>query len=231
MIILFAPAKSFRTVSPKNDFKGLNKETQGLVKSLSKMAEADIEKKFKVSPALALEIRSYYKHFSTNPAFTALDLFYGESYKTLSSDTLTIEDRQFMHDQVYIVDALYGLIKPLDSIKPYRLDFTISGLNLNTIWIPLYKAVFEREEAVLSLASDEFTSKIKPYVPIYEVHFMDCKQAVCKPISVFNKQQRGYLLRYVVQKRIQTVDDLPINFNGYTLKKLDYQLIYERLVD
>ena len=91
--------------------------------------------------------------------------------------------------------------------------------------------MFEREEAVLSLASDEFTSKIKPYVPIYEVHFMDCKQAVCKPISVFNKQQRGYLLRYVVQKRIQTVDDLPINFNGYTLKKLDYQLIYERLVD
>jgi hypothetical protein len=120
----------------------------------------------------------------------------------------------------------------LDLIKPYRLDFTISGLDLNILWKPLFEVLFKGEsEPILSLASDEFTAKIKPIIPVYEVHFIDCKAGKCKAVSVLNKQQRGSLLRHIVLNNIQSISDLPKEFNGYQLTIEGFQLTYQKSID
>lgn len=232
MIILFAPAKSFQLDHPTKEHHQLRPQTEKLIQKLAKLSKHEIEQKFKLSSNLVDDVASYYRHFDENAAYLAIDLYHGESYKTLDAKSLTEEERAFLNDHVLIVDALYGIISPLESIKPYRLDFTISGLDLNNLWKPVYEAMFKHQsEPVLSLASDEFSSKIKPFVAIYEVHFMDCKNGVCKSISVFNKQQRGALLRHIVVNRILKVEDLPLVFNGYHLQKNGFDLKYIKSID
>lgn len=232
MILLFAPAKSFILDKPMVGQPNLSKETEKLIKKLSKLALHEIEKRFKVSPLLAKDVLAYYKHFDENPSFRAIDLYHGESYKSLDASTLTHLEERFLQEHLLIIDALYGLIRPLDLIKPYRLDFTIMGLNLHTLWKPLFESHFkDQTEPILSLASDEFTSKIKQIKAVYEVHFIDCKNGVCKAISVFNKQQRGALLRHIVKNRIERLDDLPSSFNGYQLKRTGYDLQYIKSID
>ncbi len=232
MKILFAPAKSFREANPHEGVIIKHKQTLTLVKTISKWTKEMVSKKFKISPDLTNEVHDYYKHFNKHPGYIAIDYYYGESYKALSAGTLSEAERAYLNQHVYIIDALYGIIRPLDWIKPYRLDFTISGLDLNHLWKPLFEDTFKGEvEPILSLASDEFTSKISAFTPVYEVHFMDCKQGQCKAISVFNKQQRGALLRHVVKNRIDTISDLPQTFNGYTLQVDGYHLNYIKLID
>lgn len=229
MIILFSPAKSFRDTKPLNEMPIYTKETVQLVEELSSWNDQTIQKRFKVSDALVTEIKAYYQNFNQNEAYPAIDLYFGESYKKLDSTTLNLKARTFLQNHVWIIDAFYGIIRPLDPIKPYRLDFTISGLNLNALWHTLYENQFKGEhEPILSLASDEFTVKIKPYVPVYEVHFIDCKNGVCKAISVFNKQQRGALLRHIALNHIKHIKDLPKDFNGYQLIQNGFDLTYQR---
>lgn len=232
MKILFAPAKSFSLDKPTTNFQTKYPQTEKLIHKLARLSKHSIEEKFKVSPSIAEEVQQYYKQFDQNAAYRAIDLYHGESYKSLDVASLSNLELTFLNDHCVIIDALYGIIQPLDSIKPYRLDFTISGLDLNNVWKPLFEQYFKTVlEPVLSLASDEFTSKIKPFVPTYEVHFLDCKESKCKAISVFNKQQRGALLRHIVQNQINSIEALPKQFNGYTLKPVGLNLIYERLVD
>jgi len=232
MKILFAPAKSFREAIPHHHDINTHKSTLQLVKTISKWSKTNLSKKFKLSDDLTEEVYGFYKNFVKNPSYVAIDYYYGESFKALNTDTLDEGSRQFMHDHVYIIDALYGVIRPLDLIKPYRLDFTISGLDLNTQWVSLFEEKFKGEiEPILSLASDEFTSKITPIAPVYEVHFIDCKAGKCKAISVFNKQQRGALLRHIVLNKIQSIADLPMVFNGYQLRIEGFQLTYQKSID
>lgn len=232
MKILFAPAKSFRDAQPFESVNMVSKQTLKLVRTIAKWSQQDIAKKFKISDELSQEVRGYYKNFQSNPGYVAIDFYYGESYKAFNATTLVDVERQFLNDHVFIIDALYGLIRPLDLIKPYRLDFTLSGLDLNHIWQPLYEQTFKGEiEPILSLASDEFTSKIKALTSVYEVHFIDCKKGKCKAISVFNKQQRGALLRYIVTHQIQHVSEVPVEFNGYILEIDGYRFNYRKLID
>ncbi|MCU0105551.1 YaaA family protein [Acholeplasma vituli] len=229
MIILFSPAKSFRVIEPSTEIPIYTKETLKLVEELASWDEQTIKKRFKVSDALIPDVKAYYQNFKDNVAYHAIDLYFGESFKKLDSTTLSSKARIFLQNHVWIVDALYGLIRPLEPIKPYRLDYTISGLSLNSLWHSHYENRFKGEnEPILSLASDEFTVKIKPFVPVYEVHFIDCKNGVCKAISVFNKQQRGALLRHIALNEINDIKDLPKEFNGYTLTQNGLDLTYQR---
>ena len=76
-------------------------------------------------------------------------------------------------------------------------------------------------EPILSLTSTEFSSLVNISKPVYEVSFVDCKGEKCKAISVFNKQNRGSLLRYIITTNINQISDLPEQFNGYTKESIN----------
>ena len=120
---------------------------------------------------------------------------------------------------------MYGVIKPLDGIKPYRMDFTLK--QSKSVWKDLINDYFlsKGTKQILSLASKEFSALIdKTKFDLYEVSFIDCKEDVCKKISVFNKQMRGTLLRYIVDQNLSDVDSLPHKINGY-IKEINGQKI------
>ena len=235
MIILFAPAKTFdfdATVKaiPNYQFK---KDTKQLIQQVTELSQADFLRLFKLPVSKAADTYQYFFQHRKMTSYLAMSFFKGEAYKALNYPSMCPKQQAYLNQKTFILDALYGVIKPTDGIKPYRMDFTIS-LDLRAFWKDKINQYFipYQKEPFLSLASKEFSSLIdKNVFDVYEVSFLDCKNNQCKAISVFNKQNRGYLLDYVTKNEIDDIERLPQSFRGYTLKKADKQLIYMKSID
>lgn len=217
MTIIFAPAKLFndaaKTTSKTTMFDDI---TQSIVSEIKAETIEILQSRYKVSDKMIDTIYNYYQNFDQQQRYVAFDYFLGESFKAFNFQTLNQSDIEYLNDNVYIIDALYGLIKPLDGINPYRMDFTHKGYK--DIWkAPINNHLSQdKSKTILSLASKEFNALIDTSkFNLYEVSFIDCKDDVCKKISVFNKQMRGTLLRYIVDQNLSDVDSLPRKINGY----------------
>lgn len=234
MIILFAPAKTFDFDAPKKaanyEFKV---ETLDIINKVNLMDDQSVQKTFKLPASKLGDILDYYRHFDERESYLAMAFFKGEAYKALNYNDLSRDEKIYLNKHTYILDALYGIIRPEDGIRPYRLDFTM-GMDLRSMWKKQINAYFakNRKEPFLSLASKEFSSLIdKDLYTIFEVSFYECKNDECRAISVFNKQMRGHLLSYIVKNKIHNIASLPKLFLGYQLEVDGYKLNYKRLVD
>lgn len=231
MIILFAPAKTFKY---EDSFQlatlRFKLKTQTLVDTIRKWNQEQIKLNFKISEQLCAEVKAYFENFNSGPSYQAFQLYHGVSYQSLDFNTLTSEQQQRLHKQTYVIDALYGIIKPCDYIKPYRLDFNTKSLGLRPYWKKEINTFLSAlDEPILSLTSTEFSNLVDVRNPVYEVSFIDCKQHKCKAISVFNKQNRGALLRFLITENILSIKDLPNTFNGYVKEIEDKKIIYRRV--
>lgn len=226
MTIIFAPTKLFNPQAQTTENKTMfDTVTTSIVKEIRTINKADYKTHFKLSDNLLDTVFDYYHNFESNNRYTAFDYYLGESFKAFNYNELDDKKRTYLNDNVYIIDALYGVIKPLDGIKPYRMDFTLK--QSKSVWKDLINDYFlsKGTKQILSLASKEFSALIdKTKFDLYEVSFIDCKEDVCKKISVFNKQMRGTLLRYIVDQNLSDVDSLPHKINGY-IKEINGQKI------
>ena len=235
MIILFAPAKTFefnanQMAEPNYQFK---KETMQLMNRIKKLPKTAFLSLFKLPPSKSDDTFKYYHAFQEQLNYQAMSFYKGEAFKALDFPAMSLKQQQYLNEKTFIIDAFYGIIKPLDGIKPYRLDFTIS-LDLKSFWKEPVNTFFRpyEKEPILSLASKEFSSILdKNRFDVYEVSFLDCKDNQCKSISVFNKQMRGHLLNHVTKHELDRIEDLPQTFLGYTLEKEEKQLMYKRSID
>ena len=158
----------------------------------------------------------------------ALFAFNGEVYVGLNAYSLSHEKIELLQNKLYIISGLYGLLKPLDLIQPYRLEMgTKIGIgkckNLYEFWKPILtkqlNATLEKNELFVNLASNEYfeaidTKKLK--VPVITPEFKDYKDGKLKMISFFAKKARGLMVRYIIDSNCETVDDLKkFNSEGY----------------
>lgn len=232
MTIIFAPTKLFNPQAQTTENKTMFETvTMSIVEEIQKIDKANYKKHFNLSDNLVDTVYNYYHNFESNNRFTAFDYYLGESFKAFNFNQLDDIKRTYLNDNVYIIDALYGVIKPLDGIKPYRMDFTLK--QSKSLWRDLINNYFSSKGAkqILSLASKEFSALIdKSKFELYEVSFIDCKEDVCKKISVFNKQMRGKLLRYIVDHEINDISGLPKIILGYHLTVVDKEINYIKSV-
>ncbi|NWH12421.1 YaaA family protein [Acholeplasma laidlawii] len=232
MTIIFAPTKLFNPQAQTTENKTMFETvTMSIVEEIQKIDKANYKKHFNLSDNLVDTVYNYYHNFESNNRFTAFDYYLGESFKAFNFNQLDDIKRTYLNDNVYIIDALYGVIKPLDGIKPYRMDFTLK--QSKSVWRDLINNYFSSKCAkqILSLASKEFSALIdKSKFELYEVSFIDCKEDVCKKISVFNKQMRGKLLRYIVDHEINDISGLPKIILGYHLTVVDKEINYIKSV-
>ena len=125
MTIIFAPTKLFndaaKTTSKTTMFDDI---TRSIVSEIKAETIETLQSRYKVSDKMIDTIYNYYQKFDQQQRYVAFDYFLGESFKAFNFQTLNQSDIEYLNDNVYIVDALYGLIKPLDGINPYRMDFT-----------------------------------------------------------------------------------------------------------
>uniref|UniRef100_A0A2A4ZBI7 UPF0246 protein COB13_01260 n=1 Tax=OCS116 cluster bacterium TaxID=2030921 RepID=A0A2A4ZBI7_9PROT len=242
MQIIISPAKTmdFET-APVTDIytqsEFLNK-SRTLNTALKQHKAAGISKLMGLSDNLATLNVARYKAwklpFTPNNAKQAVLAFKGDVYIGLDAESMSADDFTFTQQHLRILSGLYGLIKPLDLIMPYRLEMgtrlaTQKGTNLYQYWgdsltLALNKEAkgeaYEGEENVLiNLASNEYSKvinrkklKAKLITPV----FKDQKNGKYKVISFFAKRARGLMTRYIVDNRLTEAEALKaFTVSGY----------------
>jgi uncharacterized protein len=230
MLIFLSPAKSldYKTPPQVASFTqpAFLKQSETLIKQLRKLSPADIAKLMDLSDPLALLNFNRYADwqlpFTPENAKQAVLAFDGDVYDGLSAKTLTADDLDFAQRQVRILSGLYGILKPLDLMQPYRLEMGTkfankAGKNLYEFWSErLLKAVnaelgeMSRPVAV-NLASEEYFKAAigrKINGELIQPVFEDWKNGQYKIISFYAKRARGLMTRYAVLNRLNDPEDL-----------------------
>ena len=238
MLIFLSPAKSLDYKTPPHVATHTQpawlKQSEVLIKQLRKRSPADIANLMHLSDPLALlnfnRYADWHLPFTPENAKQAALAFDGDVYDGLSAKTLSADDLDFAQQQVRILSGLYGILKPLDLMQPYRLEMGTkfankAGKNLYEFWGErLLKAInaelAEKPQPVaVNLASEEYFKaavggKIKGQLiqPVFE----EWKNGQYKIISFYAKRARGLMTRYAVLNRLTEPESLKdFDSDGY----------------
>ncbi len=240
MKIVISPAKSldFNRTVPTSEFSQPRflAEAERLNKLLKKKSARSLSKLMSISDSLS---RLNYERnqewclpFSETNARAAVFAFSGDVYRGLDSYNLSGRALDALQEKVRIISGLYGLLKPLDLIQPYRLEMGTRmkigrNKNLYEFWrkkiTPALNEELEEDEIFVNLASKEYFKAVdlktvngKIITPV----FKDLKNGEYKMIMTFAKQARGYMTRYLVETKAETIDDIKgFNYEGYGLSE------------
>ena len=236
MKIIISPAKSLDFDSELNSQnvsvpKFLEK-TLAINSILQQKSPSDLMKLQSISEKLSdlnwkrnLEFSRNHNDDNSRPAIFA---FNGDVYEGLDVKTLDFKKIDFLQNNLRIISGLYGVLKPLDLIQPYRLEMgtkiSINGSsNLYEYWsndiTKFLSAELLSSEFLLNLASNEYFSAIdksKINSEIISPIFKDFKNGKLKIISFYAKKARGMMVRYVADHLIDSYDNLlSFNYGGY----------------
>ncbi len=230
MLIVVSPAKTLDYESPLATEKYTQPElveySKQLIDVCRKLTPADVASLMKVSDKIAdLNVgrfQEWSETFTTDNSRQAILAFKGDVYTGLDAETLSEEDFDYAQKHLRMLSGLYGLLKPLDLMQPYRLEMGTKlanekGANLYQFWgnvitDKLNQAIAEQGDNVLiNLASNEYFKAVKPKALDAQVItpvFKDCKKGQYKVISFYAKKARGMMARYIIENRISSVADL-----------------------
>ena len=214
------------------------KESKRLVKDLKKMTPLDLMSLMGISENLAElnweRLQQWDETFEPENSREAIFSFMGDTYSGLNAESLSAQDLGFAQNNIRILSGLYGVLRPLDLMKPYRLEMgtkfaNARGKNLYDYWEDSLsnhikkELIGHKENIVLNCASIEYFKVIdRPSLDINVItpQFKDMKNGQYKMISFFAKKARGMMARYVVQNRIENVNDiLTFDLGGYSFNK------------
>ena len=179
---------------------------------------------------------SWTADFTPENAKQALLAFKGDVYTGLSVEDFTESDLLFAQEHLRMLSGLYGLLRPLDLMQPYRLEMGTKlanprGKDLYAFWGEritgwLNEALVEQgDDVLLNLASNEYFGAVKPKAlnaRVINVDFKDMKSGQYKIISFYAKKARGLMARWVIKERIGNPDQLPeFDYQGYRYSRDD----------
>ena len=243
MLFLLSPAKSldYDTPTPPELAPALTRpqflsDTAALIDVLRTKTVSDVQSLMDLSEPLAqLNVDRYQAwrpRFTDHNSKPAVLAFNGDVYDGLDARTLSADDLAWAQAHVRMLSGLYGLLRPLDRMQPYRLEMgtrlqTEAGANLYDYWgdrLALHLNKLARAETVpviVNLASQEYFRAadrrvLKPRV--IDCQFEDWKNGEYKIISFFAKRARGLMARYAIQHRLETPEGLQaFDADGYRL--------------
>ena len=232
MIVVLSPAKSLDFATPpavaKHTQPDFLEESQLLIDRLREFSPLEIGKLMGISDQLAVLNATRYREwqlpFSPANAKQAVLAFNGDVYEGLAAATLSPADLDFAQHHLRILSGLYGLLRPLDLIAPYRLEMgtrlaNMRGKNLYDFWgeriVDALNLALQgvKAKALVNLASQEYFRSIKSArlaVPVIEPVFEDwsASQRKYKIVSFYAKRGRGLMARYVVTQRLKSAEGL-----------------------
>ncbi|MGY2798588.1 uncharacterized protein ACVWV0_002764 [Ewingella americana] len=238
MLTIISPAKTLDYESPLATKRFtqpelLDKSSQ-LISVARKLTPAQISSLMGISDKLALlnaeRFNDWQPDFSPDNARQAILAFKGDVYTGLQAEDFSEKDFDFAQGHLRMLSGLYGLLRPLDLMMPYRLEMGIrlenpQGANLYAFWGDLLteklnKLLAEQGDKVLiNLASDEYFKAVKPAKldgEIIKPVFLDQKNGNYKVISFYAKKARGLMSRFIIKERLSKVSQLQdFNLEGY----------------
>ncbi|REG90933.1 peroxide stress protein YaaA [Algoriphagus antarcticus] len=234
MLILISPAKTLDYSTPTYqeftlpDFQA---DTRSLVRIMKKKSAKEIGEMMHISDNLAVlneeRFKTFKKDFTRENSKQAILAFKGDVYIKINVDEYSKEDFDFAQDHLRILSGLYGLLKPLDLIQPYRLEMGIGldnkkGKNLYEFWDKkITKAINEAAngQAIINLASQEYFKAVNLQTlksPLINIDFKEYKDDSYKIIGFFAKQARGLMSNFAIKNRITDPEELKtFNDGGY----------------
>lgn len=238
MLIVISPAKTLDFDTPAHIAKFTQPQflddSKILIERLRELDPIQIGKLMSISADLAeLNHRrnmNWSIPFSRENAKQALLAFRGDVYVGLRADTFTAKDFEFAQKHLRILSGLYGVLRPLDLMQPYRLEMgtmlaNARGKNLYAFWgeriAENLHAELRSESApvLVNLASEEYFKAVHPKALATRVVtpiFKERKGGAYKVVSFFAKKARGAMSAYIIRKRLRGVDDLKgFSENGY----------------
>ena len=240
MKVLLSPAKSldFKSQLPteKNSFLCFEKEAEYLNSILKRKSPKDLSNLMGISSKIA--DLNYERNHEWSLPFTkknsrqAVYAFSGDVYRGL--DAYSIDDNKidFMQSTVRIISGLYGLVKPLDLIQPYRLEMGTklsfdNNKNLYDYWkekiTNQLNSELSESESVLNLASNEYFKVLDTKViksDVYSANFKQLKDGNYKTIAIFSKKARGMMARYIIENNITEINSLKsFNYDKYVFNE------------
>ncbi len=228
MKIVISPAKSldFETALPtvKNSQGLFLEQAEKLNKLLRKKKPKVLSELMSISDNLAQlnweRNQKFSTPFNSKNARPAVYAFNGDVYQGLDAYTISEKKLDRLQDTLRILSGLYGILRPLDLIQPYRLEMGTQmkigrKKNLHEFWKKELTAHLNSEltedELFVNLASNEYFGAIDKKelkVPIITPIFKDWKNDKLKVISFFAKKARGSMVRYIIDNDVQTLEDI-----------------------
>ncbi|TXE13986.1 peroxide stress protein YaaA [Algoriphagus aquimarinus] len=234
MLILISPAKTLDYSSPnftESTQPDFQTDTRSLVRIMKKKSAKEIGELMHISENLAElneeRFKTFQKDFTFENSKQALLAFKGDVYTKIDVEEFSKEEFDFAQEHLRILSGLYGLLKPLDLIQPYRLEMGIrlenkKGKNLYEFWDnKIAKAINEAAngQTIINLASQEYFKAVHQKSlksPLINIEFKEFKDDSYKIIGFFAKQARGMMSNFAIKHRITNPEELKtFNEGGY----------------
>ncbi len=237
MKIVISPAKSldFESLLPTKLYSeyGFVKQSIAIDKVLKKKKPKQLMALMSISDKLAdlnwqRNQERNVAEITIENARPAIYAFNGDVYIGLDAYSLAEEKINVIQNKLRILSGLYGLLKPLDLMQPYRLEMGTKlpigkNKNLYEFWKTTItkdlNSQLEKDELFVNLASTEYFDAVdvkKLKVPVITPEFKDYKDGKLKMISFFAKKARGMMVRYIIDTNAETIEDLKgFNYEGY----------------
>ncbi|WP_122710318.1 peroxide stress protein YaaA [Pseudomonas viridiflava] len=238
MLMVISPAKTLDFETPPTTERFTQPQyldhSQELISQLRELAPAQIAELMHLSDKLAglnaARFGSWTPAFTPENAKQALLAFKGDVYTGLQAETLSEDQLDYAQKHLRMLSGLYGLLRPLDLMQPYRLEMgtrlaNARGKDLYAFWGTrisewLNEALADQgDDLLLNLASTEYFSAVKRSAlnaRIIDIEFKDLKNGQYKIISFYAKKARGMMSRFVIEERIDSPEALrAFDVQGY----------------
>ena len=244
MLIVLSPAKTLDySVDPKSNHTAPQflSQSSKLIKTLKEKEPKDIASLMGLSDKLAtLNFDRYHSWKAaksvSSDAKPSMLVFKGDVYQGLNAEDFSNKDLKFAQKHLRILSGLYGILRPMDIMKPYRLEMgtkleTSKGKNLYEFWGNLVQnniiddLSLQKSDLLINLASKEYFSvlgKMPEFINVVSPVFKDYKSGKYKIISFYAKKARGLMARWIIQNKVTDFEEL-INFDidGYRYSKAE----------
>lgn len=231
MLVLISPAKiqNFKpqTVTEQYTLPEFLKQSEQLIQLIKELSTSELAKLLDINSSLTqLNIDRYFNWhlpFSPQNAKQAVLTFDGEAFRGLNASIFTNDDFDYAQSHLRILSGLYGVLRPLDLIQPYRIDVSSKlrnpkGADLYAFWkekvsASVFKAMKngDKQEFILNLMSKEYLKTLDlkhKKAKIIDVEFYEMKADQYKQIVIYTKKARGLMAQYVIKNRIEDIEDL-----------------------
>lgn len=237
MLIVLSPAKRLNYSEPplavRSTRPGFDKDIAELAEVTRKLSRADLRRLMHISEPLADLNHQRFQAFEPNGdegALPAAFAFAGDVYEGLKARELDQASLAWAQDRLRILSGLYGLLRPLDAIQPYRLEMgtrlrTQRGATLYDFWGDrLAKrlnadAEGHADPTLVNLASQEYFGAVDARalkLPVVTPQFRELRDGVSRIISFHAKKARGLMARWAIDNRVERAEDLKgFDLDGY----------------
>jgi uncharacterized protein len=230
MLITLSPSKGqdFDAVSLTKKYSSPAdlKESELLIKELKKINSKKLQEMMAISENIANlnveRFKTFNTPFTTKNAKQAIFAFKGDVYGGFDLEKFKQDDYDYAQDHLRILSGLYGCLRPLDLIQPYRLEMktklkNVRGENLYQFWDEritdsINKELKKQKEPVLvNLASNEYFKSVKPKLlegRLLNINFKETKDGKTRIVAIFAKRARGMMADYLIRNRIENSEDI-----------------------